>query len=959
VEPPADPQPEGQPARSRRFRGRTVANHFHLASITLTTLVIITTVGVLAGWVLKVPNWKSVFPGAESMKANTALAFLLASSALLIYQRVTWTTWRDPALRTLAGLTLLIGFLTLVEHVSGWNLHIDQLLFLDDAGVAGIPGRMAVSTAVALLFLGSALLVADTPGRFTIAQILVTGATFLSLINSAGYLFGADRVAVFDGLAVYTAMAMHTSGCLLLLCVAFFFARPSDGLMAVVSDEGPAGFVVRRLVPPVFVVPVGLAWLSRKGELAGYYSTEFSMTFFIVSAIIALSGVVWAGGALLQGLESRRLSAERLRQASEEQIRLAVTEAPVPMVVHDESQILHMSRGWTETSGYSIEDTPTITAWAAKAQGDTKFEVKAYVAKLTTAVKTLYGGESPILTKSGERRTWDFSTTPLSRVGAEGRTYLTLGVDVTDRNRAEADLRRINEDLEQRIVERTQAVTQANDVLQRQSGQLKEQAALLDLVREGIIVRDLYGTIIYWSVGATEMYGFSREQALGQVSHKLLRAVSAQPLPDIEKHVIASGFWEGEMVHTTRDGAKLAVESRWTLTRTDRGVPQGFLEVNRDITAKKRADASLRDSELRFRAVAESANEGIVSADEGGTIRYWNPGAARMFGWTEEQAVGKPLTIMMPERFHADHAAAITRYLSTRDAHVIGKTVEFAGQRQNGTEFPLELSLSAFHTSKGLFFSAILRDITERKNAERALQAKAEELSRSNQELEQFAYVASHDLQEPLRMVANYTKLLGTRYAAKLDTDAQEFIGFAVDGALRMQALIRDLLQFARVGTRGKEFKSTEAGKVVEDAVTNLSGSIEESKAEVIVDTLPTINCDASQLAQVFQNIIGNALKFRRKDATPVVRVSAARDGAAWVFSIKDNGIGIEPKYFERIFQMFQRLHGRDEYPGTGIGLALCKKIVERHGGRITIASEPGQGTTFAFTIPDAGPQKS
>jgi light-regulated signal transduction histidine kinase (bacteriophytochrome) len=202
-------------------------------------------------------------------------------------------------------------------------------------------------------------------------------------------------------------------------------------------------------------------------------------------------------------------------------------------------------------------------------------------------------------------------------------------------------------------------------------------------------------------------------------------------------------------------------------------------------------------------------------------------------------------------------------------------------------------------------------------------------------------------------MVANYTKLIGTRYADRLDADGQEFVGFAVDGALRMQALIHDLLQYARVGTRGKEFKRTPIASVLEDALANLSGAIGESRAEITVDAMPAIDCDATQLTQVFQNLIGNAIKFRKPDKVPVITVSSSPADGGWQFTVRDNGIGIDPKYFERIFQMFQRLHGRSEYSGTGIGLALVRKIVERHHGQITVASKPNEGATFTFTIPD------
>ena len=243
-------------------------------------------------------------------------------------------------------------------------------------------------------------------------------------------------------------------------------------------------------------------------------------------------------------------------------------------------------------------------------------------------------------------------------------------------------------------------------------------------------------------------------------------------------------------------------------------------------------------------------------------------------------------------------------------------------------------------------------DITERKDIEEQLALQAEELTRSNSELEQFAYVASHDLQEPLRMVTSYVQLLADRYLDKLDKDADEFIDFAVDGAKRMQVLINDLLEYSRIATEGRAFEPVECDAIVDHAVANLEVAIEENGAEVSRDGLPTVMADTTQLTQLFQNLIGNAIKFRG-ERSPRVHVSAQpRPDDSWVFSVRDNGIGIAPDHHERIFNVFQRLHGRGQYAGTGIGLAICKKIVERHHGSIWVESKPGKWTTFSLTIP-------
>jgi PAS domain S-box-containing protein len=357
----------------------------------------------------------------------------------------------------------------------------------------------------------------------------------------------------------------------------------------------------------------------------------------------------------------------------------------------------------------------------------------------------------------------------------------------------------------------------------------------------------------------------------------------------------------------------------------------------------RRALKRRRRAEEMFRGAFHASPSGLLVVDRDGKIVRVNREIERLFGYTREELLGQPIERLVPERTRDGHPALPLGYFGNPQARAIGAGRDLFGRRKDGREVPVEIGLNPLETDEGFVLASVV-DITERKRAE-------EELKRSNEELERFAYVASHDLQEPLRMVESYVQLLNKRYKGKLDADADEFVGFALDGALRMQRLIEDLLAFSRVGTRDAALVPTDVNDVVDRALRSLKLRIEETGASVTREALPTVSADAGQLEQVFLNLIGNALKFRRAEP-PHVHVAALEKDGRWTFSVRDNGIGIDPQYFDRIFVIFRRLHDRSEYPGTGIGLAICKKIVEHHGGRIWVESEPGRGSTFYFTLP-------
>jgi PAS domain S-box-containing protein len=344
----------------------------------------------------------------------------------------------------------------------------------------------------------------------------------------------------------------------------------------------------------------------------------------------------------------------------------------------------------------------------------------------------------------------------------------------------------------------------------------------------------------------------------------------------------------------------------------------------------------------------------VLVIDANGKILDWNPRAEKIFGWKRDEALGQELAeTIIPPRYREAHRLGLKHFLATGEGPAMNRLIEMSALRRDGSEFPVELSISPLKTENATTFCGFVTDITERKRAEELLKKQAAELARSNKDLEQFAYVASHDLQEPLRAVAGCLQILQRRYEKQLDANAEELITLAVEGAQRLQMLIEALLAFSRVGTRGAQLKQVECDRAVDAAQKNLAVAIEESGAVITRDPLPTLLGDLTQLTLLFQNLIGNAIKFRRKEQPPRIHIGAETKGDHWTLSVRDNGIGIDQHYFDRIFEIFQRLHTRQEYPGTGIGLAICKKIIERHGGRIWVESSPQQGSTFFFNLPN------
>lgn len=486
-------------------------------------------------------------------------------------------------------------------------------------------------------------------------------------------------------------------------------------------------------------------------------------------------------------------------------------------------------------------------------------------------------------------------------------------------------------------------------------------ATVLDNLTQGIAVFDRELRLKLFNRIYVKLFEFPADfLKVGMPYEDILRFNAARGEhgdADIEAHVQK---WLDVAHDQTRTSRHEHVRPNGTIIALRRAlVPNGgFINTYTDITQRKKAEEKAERTATILQATIDNMADGVRVFDQDLRLLAWNRQAFDLFGFPEEFAkVGTPYNAFLDYTIGRGDYKKETETLESR-----------LGRAQHPTERNTEQELITGRIIEkrrkpmpgGGFVSTYL-DVTERKHAQEALSRQArdlalasEELKRSNDELQQFAYVASHDLQEPLRMVGSYCQLLQRRYGGKLGTDADEFIGFAVEGAKRMQRLINDLLLYSRVGTKGKPFTATSMEQVLANTLINLTVAVDEAKAEITHDPLPTVNGDEVQLTQLIQNLLGNALKFR--DQPPVrIHISAEREGAMWRIHVQDNGIGIEPQYADRIFMIFQRLHTRQEYPGTGIGLSVCKKIVERHGGRIWVEPAPAKGSIFSFTLPVSG----
>lgn len=859
---------------------------------------------VIAGWALRIPTLVQIAPGYTAMALNTAIGFAVGGVALVLPPS------RARA-RALLGLAIFVlAALVFAQIASGRAFGIDWPhlhAWLADGNPH--PGRMAPNTAVAFMLAGAVLML--TARATMIARVLVQLFTFLilllGLLSLVGYTLQLDLLYRWYR---YTRMSLLAA----------------------------SGFLV-------FAIGLASLWYNSAWFERMYRGHEDRK-------IGALAAAILAATAFTGGLLSFVTLEDQTERALSQSLELAVHNR-AELLMSDIEQRLKQTQGAAQR----------VAAQRRYANGGADPH-----AALRTIARTLLGeGYSAIELRD-----------------AHGAARVRVGQPVNDASF------------------RVPLADARSQLLWRDGIWLRSETPLIDHgISRGVLITEQALPSVQDTLFDTHSLGATGETAVcarvDERLHCLPTRLSADPFV-VATHIdgkelpmnralrgergvgIARDYRHENVIAAYAPMASLGLGVVIKMDTAELYAPirqrlhqllplllasviGGVLLLRwqivplvRKLVASEHAAVEKAEVLARLASIVESSHDAIIGMDLNGRIVTWNSAAQRLYGYRPEEIIGSPISRLAPPALADEEMGFIRRTIQ-------GDRIDNYETRRitrDGTPLEVALTLSPICSDDGriIGISKIARDITERKRQDAKLQRTTEELARSNRELEQFAYVASHDLQEPLRMIGSYTQLLARRYRGKLDASADEFIGYVVDGAKRMQRLIEDLLSYSRVTTQAAPFASVDCNAVVDRVLQDLRIAIADADANVTRDVLPTVFADAIQLTQLWQNLIANAIKFHGERPARVHIGCRARD-SMWEFFVRDEGIGIDPQFADRIFVIFQRLHGRSEYPGTGIGLALCKKIVERHGGEIWVDSQPGAGATFYFTLPNTGSASS
>ncbi len=870
------------------------------------------------------------------------------------------------------AIVALIGLLTTANYVAEFLTGQERLwvqMPLMRALLASF-NRMPFITAIIFFNIGCALILLGAGiKRFSdMGHAALVPAAVLAYLVLAGHILDVENFYHWLGPDV----ALSTGIALFALCVAAFLIRSDTWIMKVFTGQGAGGTMARRLLIPLIIIPLIIGWLRLAGERSGLFSSEVGVALVAVTYTFCFIGIVWVNAKFADRIDRTRKEVAKELRESEERNRLIIENAAEGIWIVDKDYVTTFAnRILADMLGYDAEE---LIGRSPLNFLDEQFISRAELNLEKRKAGFTQASEFRMRRKDGSI-IWVLSNaSPILDSDGSYQGALSMITDITGRKMAEESMNReygildgIKRIFEEALTCETEedlgksCLAVAEKITESKSGfigQMSEEGRMDDIaisdpgweecrmanptghriIPGGFQIHGIYGRVVLDGKGFYSNDPPSHPDRIGvPAGHPHLESFLGVPLKQ-------RGKIFGMIGMANRKGG-YGDEQLKALESLGGAIVQALINFN-----GKRA---LQNSEERFRLLFQQAAVGIKRLSPDGSFLEVNDRLCDILGYSRDEL----LQLSLNEITHPDDLRLeweqIGRLLA---GETMGYSIEKRCIRKDGSIIWVLVASSRPIVANPLteWWISVVEDITRRKGAEDRAQHAADELARSNKDLEQFAYVASHDLQEPLRAVAGFMGILNRRYRESLDKNAREYVDQAIEGAERMQLLINDLLAFARVGTRGGSFSTVSMQKALNAAMVNLRVALEESGARITFDPLPTIVADFTQMTQLLQNLIGNAIKFRGAEA-PLIHIGAVQEGRQSVFKVRDNGIGMEPQYFDRIFTIFQRLHPRGEYGGTGVGLALCKRIVERHGGAIWVESAANEGSTFFFTIPERG----
>jgi len=921
------------------------------------TAIVVLLIGLMtiAGWHFSIDSFKHPVPELVPMNPMTAVALMAAAASLLLLINRTEKKLPFYFGKFLASCTIAIGILKLLLVFTGFDTGIDHWLYKSkilNELINNKPNRIAANSALNFIFIGACLLLFKSGGNRTIyiSNFLIILTTSISLLSIVGFTYGAHSAS--EG-RPFIPMAFLTATCFLLMAIGIFCAETDRGIMAKITGPYRGGEIIQLLLPMAIFLPVAFGMMRLYGEKNGLFNNSFGTALFATVNILIFIFLIFKTASslnrsdkiLMQEIEERRKIEKELKE-NNIFLDAIFQNAPNMIFVKDAKDLrfVQLNKDGEKLLGIPKKDVI----------GKNDFELfpKDQADYLTRVDRELFENkvlldipEEKLTTKNGDR--W-LHTKKIPVIDENGVPQYLVGIteDITD-------LKVQNDRLQQFYKELEQTVRLRTEQLYKSEQRFK---ALLENSIDAVSLTNSKGEIIYQSPSVERMTGYSLEDRNDKKLIEYLHPADREQVRELISGLLHQPGTSVPMLLRLLHKKKHYIWIEGTVTNlvNDNSV-QAVVYNFRDITEKKLAEETLALSEEKYRLLfSNNPLPAWVFDTETLAFLEVNDAAVAHYGFNREEFLNMTIKDIRPEE-------DIPQLIAYRTKPGQSNTVIYNGYwrhvKKDGQIIYVDISSRHIDFKGRIARLVIAHDVTEKVDAEQklneaneALSIRAKELTASNKDLEQFAYVASHDLQEPLRMVSSFLQLLEKKYKDLLDETGKQYIHFAVDGAERMKRLILDLLIYSRAGTSKEISASIDMNEIARDVVSTFTFALKESRGEIILKKLPIINAVKTQMHQLLQNLVSNSLKYWG-DEPPRIEISCVEEELYWIFRVEDNGIGIDKRFFEKIFIIFQRLHNKTEYSGTGIGLAICKKIVERHGGSIHVESEPGKGSAFIFSI--------